>query len=204
VDECKPLYMGDKPGAQMIRVDKKSMIEEIQEADEEPSFPLRPRKMEPRPVPKPAAGKGGKAAAAAAGAGAGAMGSGAKGAAMSALSGAMASKAKISEVGGSEEGEVEAGVGASTSGGAAAFSFGKLPEVEHSVEFIGRPVTDVAVHIPLPVGVSVSQVRVCIVMEGVTVDMPGHQALRVELPFAVDGDAAVAECDGNMAGPSQV
>ena len=74
-------------------------------------------------------------------------------------------------------------------------SFGKLPEVEHRVEYVNRPVTEVAVHVPLPEGVGVEQARVCVVMEGVTVDMPGRQPLRVELPFAVDGDEAAAEYD---------
>ena len=74
-------YMGDKPEPQMIRVDKKSMIEEINEPDydEEPSFPLRPRPPPPPPPPKkPPKGTG----AAEAGN----------------LAGAMSSKAKISVV----------------------------------------------------------------------------------------------------------
>ena len=37
---------GDSPKPQCIRVDRKSMIEELAEPDEEPSFPLRPRRSE--------------------------------------------------------------------------------------------------------------------------------------------------------------
>jgi hypothetical protein len=51
-------YVGDaeKPTPQFIRVDRKSMIEELQEPDEEPSFPLRPRRSE-RQVREEAAAK---------------------------------------------------------------------------------------------------------------------------------------------------
>ena len=48
---------GDSPKPQCIRVDRKSMIEELAEPDEEPSFPLRPRRSE-RQVREEAASRG--------------------------------------------------------------------------------------------------------------------------------------------------
>ena len=185
-------YMGDtdKPVPQMIRVDKKSMIEEINEPDEEPSFPLRPRPVEPK-MPKVA--KAGVAATTGAGlksaSKAGAAGTGGK---VKELSGAMSSKAKISVVEEKRAGDGVGGASQANIGGSSGFSFEKLPEVRHQVEYVNRPVTDVSVHVPLPEGVGVEQVRMCVVMEGVTVDMPNHQPLRVQLPFVVDGDKASA------------
>ena len=54
---------GDAPKPQCIRVDRKSMIEELAEPDEEPSFPLRPRRSE-RQVREEAASRGEAKAAA--------------------------------------------------------------------------------------------------------------------------------------------
>lgn len=211
-------YMGDKPEMQTIRVDRKSMIEEINEPDEEPSFPLRSRPAAVKASAPTAAAGGGFATAGDKGGGGGrgggrSSGGGDKGGAgtagASGLPGAMASQATISGAGGGSgagaTGADVAAAAAATTGlgrsgesgglGRVGFSFGKLPEVQHVVEYVNVPVTDVAVHVPLPEGVKVSQVRVCVVMEGVTVDMPGHQPLRVQLPFAVNGDEAAAGYD---------
>jgi hypothetical protein len=177
-------YVGDaeKPTPQFIRVDRKSMIEELQEPDEEPSFPLRPRRSE-RQVREEAAAKKQTAEAKA----------------KSAKTTTTTTKFAGRDA---KSGSLEAASGSHVSSSSvasesAAFAFDGLPEVKHEVSFKGRPVTSVVVTIDVPFGIDPENVKVCAVTEGVTVDMPGRKQARVAFPFAVDGDAATCAFDEN-------
>ena len=161
-------YVGDSdaPKPQWVRVDRKSMIEELREPDEEPSFPLRPRRSE-RQVREEAAAREAKAAA------------------KETLKGAP-SRANVAERDSKKNGDASSSVTSKF----AAFALDGLPEVRHEVSFKGRPVTSVVLTIDVPSGIDPENVKVCAVTEGVTVDMPGRKPARVTFPFAVDGDAA--------------
>ena len=167
-------YVGDSdaPKPQCIRVDRKSMIEELQEPDEAPSFPLRPRRSERQVREEAAARERLKAATKET----------SKGAPAGTSVAARATKAARNENGDAE-------VSSATSK-FAAFAFDGLPEVKHELTFKGRPVTSVVLTIDVPPGIDPENVKVCAVTEGVTVDMPGRKPARVAFPFAVDGDAA--------------
>ena len=169
-------YVGDpdKPTPQCIRVEKKSMIEELQEPDEEPSFPLRPRRSE-RQVREEAKEAEAK-----------------KKAKSAREKTTTTTKTRL------EEKNVSRAVSSSSvASELAAFAFDGLPEVKHEVSFRGRPVTSVVVTIEVPPGIDPENVKVCAVTEGITVDMPGRKQARVAFPFAVDGDAATCAFDEN-------
>lgn len=158
------------------------MIEELQEPDEEPSFPLRPRRSE-RQVREEAAAKKQTAEAKA----------------KSAKTTTTTTKFAGRDA---KSGSLEAASGSHVSSSSvasesAAFAFDGLPEVKHEVSFRGRPVTSVVVTIDVPFGIDPENVKVCAVTEGVTVDMPGRKQARVAFPFAVDGDAATCAFDEN-------
>ena len=159
---------GDAPKPQCIRVDRKSMIEELAEPDEEPSFPLRPRRSE-RQVREEAASRGEAKAA---------------------------TKESAAKKSTRQNAEASDPRSAATSA-FAAFAFDGLPEVKHEVSFKGRPVTSVVLTIDVPSGIDPQHVKVCAVTEGATVDMPGRKPARVAFPFAVDGDAATCAFDEN-------
>jgi hypothetical protein len=163
---------GDSPKPQCIRVDRKSMIEELAEPDEEPSFPLRPRRSE-RQVREEAASRGEAKAA-------------------TKESAAKKSKKPPAAL----HAEASDPRSAATSA-FAAFAFDGLPEVKHEVSFKGRPVTHVVLTIDVPPGIDPQNVKVCAVTEGATIDMPGRKPARVAFPFAVDGDAATCAFDEN-------
>jgi hypothetical protein len=163
---------GDSPKPQCIRVDRKSMIEELAEPDEEPSFPLRPRRSE-RQVREEAASRGEAKAA-------------------TKESAAKKSKKPPAAL----HAEAPDPRSAATSA-FAAFAFDGLPEVKHEVSFKGRPVTHVVLTIDVPPGIDPQNVKVCAVTEGATIDVPGRKPARVAFPFAVDGDAATCAFDEN-------
>ena len=175
-------YVGDRPAPQMIRVDRKSMIEEIDEPDEEPTFPLRPRPVEPKKKEAEAGGAGKSTAKKTTTKTSEA--NSVAGKKIEELSSSMASSSLSSKASSGD-------ASASTSG----FAFGQLPEVEHEVSYAGRPATGVEVRVSLPAGVGPDRVRVCAVTEGATVDIPGRRPLRVTFPFAVDAEAAKATFD---------
>ena len=159
---------GDSPKPQCIRVDRKSMIEELAEPDEEPSFPLRPRRSE-RQVREEAASRGEAKAA---------------------------TKESAAKKSTRQNAEASDPRSAATSA-FAAFAFDGLPEVKHEVSFKGRPVTHVVLTIDVPPGIDPQNVKVCAVTEGATIDVPGRKPARVAFPFAVDGDAATCAFDEN-------
>jgi hypothetical protein len=159
---------GDSPKPQCIRVDRKSMIEELAEPDEEPSFPLRPRRSE-RQVREEAASRGEAKAA---------------------------TKESAAKKSTRQNAEAPDPRSAATSA-FAAFAFDGLPEVKHEVSFKGRPVTHVVLTIDVPPGIDPQNVKVCAVTEGATIDVPGRKPARVAFPFAVDGDAATCAFDEN-------
>jgi hypothetical protein len=163
---------GDSPKPQCIRVDRKSMIEELAEPDEEPSFPLRPRRSE-RQVREEAASRGEAKAA-------------------TKESAAKKSKKPPAAL----HAEAPDPRSAATSA-FAAFAFDGLPEVKHEVSFKGRPVTHVVLTIDVPPGIDPQNVKVCAVTEGATIDVPGRKPARVAFPYAVDGDAATCAFDEN-------
>ena len=158
------------------------MIEEIDEPDEEPTFPLRPRPVEPKKKEAEAGGAGKSTAKKTTTKTSEA--NGVAGKKIEELSSSMASSS-LSSMASSGD------ASASTSG----FAFGQLPEVEHEVSYAGRPATGVEVRVSLPAGVGPDRVRVCAVTEGATVDIPGRRPLRVTFPFAVDAEAAKATFD---------
>lgn len=179
-------YVGpDRPHPQWIRVEKKSMIEEINEPDEEPTFALRPR---PLPTRKKKTG--------------GSPGPG--------LSRPGGEKEKIHRVGekssddatrrartqGSAENENENENGASYAAkkhSSSQFDFAPAPEPSFSVSFVGRPVTSVRVRVEVPSSADVERVKIGAVTEGVVLDVPGCRPNhRVALPFAIDADRATA------------
>ena len=178
-------YVGDadKPTPQCIRVDRKSMIEELQEPDEEPSFPLRPRRSE-RQVREEAKEAEAKKKANSARE---------KTTTTTTFAGRDAKEKTRLE----EKNASRAVSSSSVASELAAFAFDGLPEVKHEVSFRGRPVTSVVVTIEVPPGIDPENVKVCAVTEGVTVDMPGRKQARVAFPFAVDGDAATCAFDEN-------
>ena len=159
---------GDSPKPQCIRVDRKSMIEELAEPDEGPSFPLRPRRSE-RQVREEAASRGEAKAA---------------------------TKESAAKKSTRQNAEASDPRSAATSA-FAAFAFDGLPEVKHEVSFKGRPVTHVVLTIDVPPGIDPQNVKVCAVTEGATIDVPGRKPARVAFPFAVDGDAATCAFDEN-------
>jgi hypothetical protein len=183
-------YVGpDRPHPQWIRVEKKSMIEEINEPDEEPTFALRPR---PLPTRKKKTGTG-------------SPGPG--------LSRPGGEKEKILRVGekssddatrrartqGSAENENEnenangASSYAAKKHSSSQFDFAPAPEPSFSVSFVGRPVTSVRVRFEVPSSADVERVKIGAVTEGVVLDVPGCRPNhRVALPFAIDADRATA------------
>ena len=168
---------GDAPKPQCIRVDRKSMIEELAEPDEEPSFPLRPRRSE-RQVREEAASRGEAKAAAKGSAG-------------------KKSPPANATLSAGKSGDADSASASAATSAFAAFAFDGLPEVKHEVSFKGRPVTSVVLTIDVPSGIDPQHVKVCAVTEGATVDMPGRKPARVAFPFAVDGDAATCAFDEN-------
>ena len=168
---------GDSPKPQCIRVDRKSMIEELAEPDEEPSFPLRPRRSE-RQVREEAASRGEAKAAAKGSAG-------------------KKSPPANATLSAGKSGDADSASASAATSAFAAFAFDGLPEVKHEVSFKGRPVTSVVLTIDVPSGIDPQHVKVCAVTEGATVDMPGRKPARVAFPFAVDGDAATCAFDEN-------
>jgi len=64
--------------------------------------------------------------------------------------------------------------------------------LEHVVDYVGRPVTSVKITATVPVDVAAKDVRACVVREGVTLDAPGFETRRVELPFMLDAASARA------------
>lgn len=168
---------GDAPKPQCIRVDRKSMIEELAEPDEEPSFPLRPRRSE-RQVREEAASRGEAKAAAKESAG-------------------KKSPPANATLSAGKSGDADSASASAATSAFAAFAFDGLPEVKHEVSFKGRPVTSVVLTIDVPPGIDPKHVKVCAVTEGATVDMPGRKPARVAFPFAVDGDAATCAFDEN-------
>ena len=168
---------GDSPKPQCIRVDRKSMIEELAEPDEEPSFPLRPRRSE-RQVREEAASRGEAKAAAKGSAG-------------------KKSPPANTTLSAGKSGDADSASASAATSAFAAFAFDGLPEVKHEVSFKGRPVTSVVLTIDVPPGIDPQYVKVCAVTEGATVDMPGRKPARVAFPFAVDGDAATCAFDAN-------
>ena len=168
---------GDAPKPQCIRVDRKSMIEELAEPDEEPSFPLRPRRSE-RQVREEAASRGEAKAAAKGSAG-------------------KKSPPANATLSAGKSGDADSASASAATSAFAAFAFDGLPEVKHEVSFKGRPVTSVVLTIDVPSGIDPQHVKVCAVTEGATVDMPGRKPARVAFPFAIDGDAATCAFDEN-------
>lgn len=64
--------------------------------------------------------------------------------------------------------------------------------LEHVVDYVGRPVTSVKITATVPADVAAKDVRACVVREGVTLDAPGFETRRVELPFMLDAASARA------------
>jgi len=64
--------------------------------------------------------------------------------------------------------------------------------LEHVVDYVGRPVTSVKITAAVPADVAAKDVRACVVREGVTLDAPGFETRRVELPFMLDAASARA------------
>jgi hypothetical protein len=168
-------YVGpDRPHPQWIRVEKKSMIEEINEPDEEPTFALRPRpttrKKKTGGGPGPGLRPGGE-------------------------------KEKIRVEKSSDDATSRARTPAAENENAAhaakkhssQFDFAPAPEPSFSVAFVGRPVTSVRVRVEVPASADPERVRIGAVTEGVVLDVPGCRPNhRVALPFAVDADRATA------------
>ena len=78
--------------------------------------------------------------------------------------------------------------------------------LEHVVDFVGRPVTSVKITATVPMDVDAKHVRACVVREGVTLDAPGFETRRVELPFMLDAASASARivANGDASAPTIV
>ena len=78
--------------------------------------------------------------------------------------------------------------------------------LEHVVDFVGRPVTSVKITATVPMDVDAKDVRACVVREGVTLDAPGFETRRVELPFMLDASSASARivANGDASAPTIV
>ena len=167
--------LNPKPIPQWIRVDKKSMIEEIDTPDDEVVFPLRPRRSE-KQVRVEAAAREEKLL--------------------------LEKKKKETKnvttgsgtsTGLSPQNSTLGDESASLTQKLSSFAFDGLPEVTYELSFTGKPVTSVMCSIKIPENINLENVKVHCVTEGVTVDMPGHKQTRVQFPFAVEGSTATCE-----------
>jgi len=66
--------------------------------------------------------------------------------------------------------------------------------IDHSIEFLGRPVTSVKLRVGVPRGKSARDVGVHVVREALTVDVTGLPSERIELPFMLDAESARGSC----------
>jgi len=66
--------------------------------------------------------------------------------------------------------------------------------IDHSVEFLGRPVTSVKLRVGVPRGKIARDVGVHVVREALTVDVVGLPSERIELPFMLDAESARGSC----------
>ena len=78
--------------------------------------------------------------------------------------------------------------------------------LEHVVDFVGRPVTSVKITATVPMDLDAKDVRACVVREGVTLDAPGFETRRIELPFMLDAASASARivANGDASAPTIV
>jgi hypothetical protein len=66
--------------------------------------------------------------------------------------------------------------------------------IDHSVEFLGHPVTSIKVRVGVPRGKNARDVSVHVVREALTVDVTGLPSERIELPFMLDAERARGSC----------
>ena len=188
----KMTYKGDTIASQRIRKEPKSLVTDLGDVPDEPSFPLRPSKQPA--VGAPLSSSSGRQKGVAAAAAAAQQSRTATGASAS------------------TSGQMAAAAGGSSSGG----NSSKLPSLQHAVSYFGKPVETVLVDVQLPSkglagagapGTNSSSSTRNLLWSSRDVDVrvagmelfvkaAGCQPLSIQLPFAVAGEGSTVQLDG--------
>eukprot|EP00798_Chlamydomonas_sp_ICE-L_P025828 gene25828-11504_t len=198
----KMTYKGDKIEAQRIRVDRKPLVEIIDDIDEEPTFPLLTKKIQPKAAPKSEAPT------------ASTNSDSSKGGSSFKLPGGSASKPTSANIPPGAEGGQQGGPVPSTSAPAPT----PATHINHSVEYVGKPAESAVVVVDLPANllpkagaeaVSTSlpfDIEVCgssVYLVSTTETGPSSNLMHVSLPFHVSPSGYEAELEVSGKGAEQ-
>lgn len=184
-------YLGDRVLPQRIRVDRKALITEVDEVEEEPSFALRAPNAYAKQREASKRAERMKAAAAAT----------AASAASAPTSSGSASAAVASDATPAASAPPPAPGTPAAPAPPPPAAVGKLPTPKYEVKFEGKPwTTHAVVTVQMPEGVGANEAHVAAALEVVTIGLPERAELRVKLPFFVDGHQAEARVVPEFAG----